>query len=77
MLSFEYEPNDEALLIHGSPESLRHLASLLNQLADGVASDKPDHLHLMSPSWGGTELSNQAQSSTARLFHHVKIMGWP
>jgi len=37
-----------------------------------------NHLHLMTPEWGGEELSAEKQqlSEQYKLIHHLKILYW-
>ncbi len=35
-----------------------------------------DHIHLMTKSWGGDELSDDKQCSENGLINHVKICKW-
>lgn len=73
MLTFEL--NDaETLDVHGDREGLLRLASILTQLAE---SKEPDHVHLMTPDWGGTTLSAEPQGFDSTLFKHVKVCVWP
>ncbi len=36
--------------------------------------DKNNHVHLMTPEWGGDELTSTQQSPVATLINHVKIL---
>ncbi|PPE74592.1 hypothetical protein C3942_07465 [Solimonas fluminis] len=73
MLSFEFAGN-ETLHVHGDRKSLLELADILIHLAK---SEEPDHVHLMSPEWGGTTLSDKPQGLDTRSFKHVKVCIWP
>jgi hypothetical protein len=41
-----------------------------------VALKTNDHQHLMTPEWGGAELSPERQGQSNRLVNHVKIIPW-
>lgn len=79
MLTFELDPDGETLHLHGSPAGLRRLAEVLMQLAQKAESQEPDHVHLMTPDWGGTFLSAEPQGVEPgwKHFHHCKVMAWP
>lgn len=70
LLTFEIVGDGE-LEIHGTAEGLRDLIrSLTNVLETG------QHEHLMTPSWGGTELSEEPQQAGAKLINKVTIRPW-
>ncbi|RLB51146.1 MAG: methylhydantoinase [Deltaproteobacteria bacterium] len=79
LLTFELEPDGEELLIHGDAAGLRLLAAELERLAQTAADGEADHAHLLTESWGGSELTEQRQGTNReiRLIHHVKAYGWP
>ena len=72
-LSFEWDENGERLEIHGDREGLEVLVADLQLL---LAKDENDHIHLMTPEWGGEELSSEQQNPGAKLINHVKILRW-
>ena len=72
-LTFEWNEKAESLEIHGNREGLKHLAAMLQAL---LAKDENDHVHLMTPQWGGGELSSERQNQAATLINHVKIFHW-
>jgi len=45
---------------------------LLSQLAF-LKQKKTDHIHLMTPSWGGDELTEDRQNPSNLLVHHLRI----
>jgi len=73
MLTFESNDNGERLEIHGDKDSFLRLAKILTEMA---MQKESEHRHLMTPDWGGTELSNDKQSLDNKLYHHVKIFFW-
>ena len=71
MLTFEIVDASE-IEIHGDAEGLRALANRISQLLER----KLDHDHLMTPSWGGAELSEERQNRKAELVNMVTIHRW-
>lgn len=75
MISFELkQPQNskfaDELEIYLDHDGLRSLSAQLAFLIEG----KTDHIHLMSESWGGSHLSNQAQCPENMPIRHVKIL---
>lgn len=79
LLTFEHDAKDEVLRIHADSEGLAKLIATLQRLKEKADQGKPDHDHLMTEAWGGTELSPEKQdlSDDSTLINHVKIYGWP
>jgi hypothetical protein len=75
MLTFEFD-NDEKLCVHGDPQGLRSLCRIIRGLIEHTPAGEFDHAHLMTPAWGGSELTAEPQDSEARLIHHVKFYCW-
>lgn len=71
LLTFELSADGSALHIHGDRSGLQGLVSALQRVID-----TGEHEHLMTPSWGGTELSEKPQGSDGRLLHHVQVHIW-
>ncbi|GBF50122.1 hypothetical protein LPTSP4_16460 [Leptospira ryugenii] len=76
MLTVELNPDFDTVTIHGSPDRLRWLASLLRELAYLAEQNGRHHEHLMSANWGGEELDSEPQSSEGKLVDHVILYGW-
>lgn len=72
-LSFEWDQAAERLEIHGDDAGLERLASMLQALVSGSQND---HCHLMTPDWGGGELTSEQENVAATLVNHVKILRW-
>jgi len=70
LLSFELSQDNDELDIHCDEEGLIRLKQALSNLQSS------QHEHLMTPSWGGSELSEQAQSSGSSLLNKVTIHKW-
>jgi hypothetical protein len=67
MLTFEFDEKGELLLIHGDPAGLQSLVETIQRLVDRTPDGKFDHDHLMSPDWGGDELSSESMGDGAGL----------
>ena len=78
LLTFEWHGDKKTnqLAIHGSAEGLESLANKLLRLVQNTKDGHFDHDHLMTESWGGTELSSVRQSEESELLSHVKIYCW-
>lgn len=72
LLTFEIQ-NGEKLELHANKEGLKYLIDQLNKL---YSSCKNEHYHLMTPKWGGEELTEERQNNDSILINHVKIMLW-
>ena len=75
MLSFELKRTEAGespseLEVFLDKEGLETLISQLLFLQDG----KSDHVHLMSESWGSSELCEETQDRHNVPIHHVKIL---
>jgi len=71
LLTFKINEEQENVEIHANAEGV---AALIRWLE--VASRTNDHQHLMTPEWGGVELSSEPQGSSNRLVNHVRIVPW-
>jgi immunity protein 32 of polymorphic toxin system len=70
LLTFEVVGDGE-LEIHGNAEGLRSLIKSLTRVLE-----TGQHDHLMTPSWGGTELSEEPQKVGSKLVNKVTIHSW-
>lgn len=68
MLSFEVEPEHGQVRIYADRAGLELLEKELGFLLAG-----DPHSHLMTPSWGGSELAEAPQDPRNRLVHQVEI----
>ncbi|HEX9443846.1 MAG TPA: Imm32 family immunity protein [Candidatus Binatia bacterium] len=74
LLSFELDEKSSCLEIHGDPAGLQRLSTILSKLVAHTRDGHFDHDHLMTPAWGGNELSEENKGGN-RL-NHVKIYCW-
>lgn len=61
--------DDDTVEIYGDEQGLAHLIQRLE-----VIKEHGGHEHLMSPAWGGWELSEQVQGSNNTLIDHLVIV---
>jgi hypothetical protein len=73
LLTFELGPDGEELEIHCDRRGLNELIRILERL---VLAKGQSHDHLMTPAWGGTELSEEMQNEANRLLHKVTVRLW-
>ena len=73
ILTFELVKDSDAIEIHVNREGLSSLIEVLQRFSDHKNSD---HEHLMTPSWGGKELTENLQGQENKLINHVKIFLW-
>ena len=72
MLTFELNKDGDQLEIHVDSAGMDRLIAALQR----VAATK-NHEHMATPSWGGTELSEELQSQGSALINSVSIYMWP
>jgi hypothetical protein len=70
LLTFEIVGDGE-LEIHGDAEGLRELIRSMTRVVE-----TGEHDHLMTPSWGGTELTEEPRKNGAKLVNKVTIRVW-
>lgn len=69
MLTVEFNKKDESIEIFCDREGLEILAKKIN-----ILSTKGGHIHLMTPSWAGSELSEEKQGLENELVNHLRIV---
>jgi Immunity protein 32 len=69
MITVELKDGDE-VEVHLDAEGLSTLMAQLRFLETG----KTDHVHLMTASWGGSELTEELQCADTSVIHHLKIL---
>jgi len=73
LLSFE-QTDDYELIIHGDEEGLKALCNILNNLIKNTREGCFNHNHLMTPDWGGNELSTKSMGG--KVINQVKVYCW-
>lgn len=71
ILTFELSADGDELEIHGDITGLKDLSRVIQR-----AIDAHEHEHLMTPSWGGNELTEECQGKSSRLINKVTIHIW-
>ena len=71
LISFEISKDGDELDVHCDDVGLEKLLSILSQLKGNV-----QHVHLMTPSWGGNELSAEPQSEYGQPLNKVTFHKW-
>lgn len=75
LFTLEFSPEDDRLELHLNHQSIDELIALHNEIKE-VGNN--DHFHLMTPEWGGEELSGVKQNlnDSVKLINHLKIFFW-
>lgn len=75
ILTVELDQRGELIELHLNKPGAEYLKNLLVRL---IEENQDEHLHLMTPNWGGDELSEAQQNSgeNMKLMNHLKIMYW-
>jgi hypothetical protein len=68
ILTVEYSPKAEDVEIFCDREGLEVLLKKLNFLGKNGG-----HVHLMTPSWAGNELTEETQGNGTDLINHLRI----
>ena len=71
LLTFELSEDGQELDVHADSAGIAMLMKVLSGLQSATG-----HEHLMSPSWGGAELSENAQGVHTQLLNKVTIHRW-
>jgi len=72
-LTFEISQDDDVVEIHVDREGIK---ALINKLELLQRIEGNEHEHLMTASWGGSELTEDLQGRSNKLVHHVKMFKW-
>jgi hypothetical protein len=75
VLTIELDQLGEMVELHLNKAGAEYLKNILDRL---ISNNQNEHLHLMTPDWGGSELSSNQQNLSAdvELLHQLKIMYW-
>jgi len=71
ILTFELVQTGDALDIHANKKGLAELIRVCQRLYEHGG-----HEHMMTPSWGGTELTEQPQGESHRPLNKVTLRLW-
>lgn len=74
LINVEYDSEGKKVDISCDHEGLLKLKELIEGLL--ATKEKNDHLHLMTPSWGGSELTEEKPQEGYKLINHLKIYKW-
>lgn len=75
LLTFELPAEGNCIDVHMNRQGLEDLVLYLTRLLD--SSELPTHDHLMTESWAGIELTEEAQDANAKLINMVNLRLWP
>lgn len=75
VFTIELNQQGETVELHLNKAGAEHLRNVLDRL---ISNNRNEHLHLMTPDWGGDELSSNQQNIGAdvELLHQLKIVYW-
>ena len=73
LVSVECDESRELVEIHLDSSGIEYLIDVLTRLRD---SPPPEHVHLMTPDWGGNELNESSQNLDLVAAKHLKICLW-
>ncbi len=73
MLTFEIRPDADEIQVHGDVTGLRVLRAEIDALLE---ADCQTHVHLATPSWAGTALTEETQGEGNKLVHLVTVFLW-
>lgn len=64
------------LFMHADAKGLAVMIAALERLKKNAEEGLSEHDHLMTPAWGGSELSEKKGLESGELIHHLKMYGW-
>lgn len=71
LFTVELAPDAEKVEIHLNRDGFSALRRFLDE------AERGGDVHLVTPEWGGTELTGDAQSPENRLIPHLSVWGYP
>ena len=82
MLHVETDEDGDRVFIHADEAGIARLRETLEFLIQ--SQNQPEHDHLFTPAWGGSELDEELQdtrrdlgSEKNKVVHEVKLYFWP
>ncbi|URA10251.1 Imm32 family immunity protein [Thermospira aquatica] len=69
VLTVELNRKDESIEIYCDKEGIKLLKKQLD-----ILEKNGGHVHLMTPSWGGHELTEEKQDENNELINHLRIV---
>jgi hypothetical protein len=77
-LSVVVEKTGDVVHVHADKAGLDHLSRAIETLRASLERGECDHVHLMSNSWGGFDLTETRldSESSASQVHHLEILAW-
>jgi Immunity protein 32 len=73
-LSFEISADRQELVVSGDVDGLRTLVRTIERRIQNTRDGEFDHDHLMTPAWGGHELTTEPWAGEGfSVAHHVKL----
>jgi|WetSurMetagenome_2_1015567.scaffolds.fasta_scaffold648069_1 hypothetical protein len=76
LLTFELTEGMDAIEIHADQQGLQDLIDRLLRLKNSLPGKSSEHEHLMTPNWGGTELTQDKQSVNSTLINKGTVHLW-
>jgi hypothetical protein len=76
LLTFELAEEMDAIEIHVNQQGLQDLIDRLLKLKKSLNGSSSEHEHLMTPNWGGAELTEEKQGKDSTLINKVTIHLW-
>ncbi len=76
LLTFEVAEDMDSIEIHANQQGLQDLIDRLLRLKNSLPGKSSEHEHLMTPAWGGTELTQEKQGKDNTLINKVTIHAW-
>ncbi|HTE33507.1 MAG TPA: Imm32 family immunity protein [Chryseolinea sp.] len=75
IFTIEIDEQGNLIEMHVNKDGAEYLRSILDNL---IRANENSDKHLMTPDWGGTELSSESQNKAdgVRIVHHLKLMYW-
>ena len=75
VFTIEFDQKGETIEFLFNKAGAEYLRNILDRL---ISNNQNEHFHLMTPNWGGNELSTNQQNLSAdiKLINHLKIVYW-